>query len=94
MATSANQGRQFPPKGAQVGKLPFHLGEMFPRDGVHGLAGPVTLLGEIEQGVDLSDREAKTPRPPNEAQARQMPGSIDPVVPAGPGRQRQQAGAL
>ena len=58
MAALPDEGGQLSPKGAEIGELPVHLGQVLPRDGVNGLTGSLPLIGEVEEGADLLDGEA------------------------------------
>ena len=88
------QGRERARHRLQVGDLPVHLAQVLAGDGVHRVAGTLAVLGQIEQGTDLLQREAEVPGAPDEAQAAEVRLAVAPVVPRGATRCREQADAL
>jgi hypothetical protein len=60
VAALPDEGGQLSPKGAEIGQLPVHLGQVLPRDGVNGLAGSLPLVGEVEEGADLLEEKPRS----------------------------------
>jgi hypothetical protein len=56
----------------QIAELAVDLSEVLTRDQIHCRAGYVLLIRKAEQSLNLIEREAECPRPPNEAEPRQM----------------------
>ena len=79
MAALSDDRLQFPTQRAEMGQLPLHLGQMFPRDSVHGFAGLVFLVRQIEQRPDLLDGKAKVAGAARKREAADMRGGIIPV---------------
>jgi hypothetical protein len=54
----ANQRTELAPQGLQVGQLAFDFRKMFARNYINRFARSVTLVGQVEQGSDLFNRES------------------------------------
>ena len=65
---------------AQIGQLPLHIRKMLAGYGIHGLAGLLFLVGEIEQRPNLLDGKAEVAGAPGEGEAAHMRGRIVAVI--------------
>jgi hypothetical protein len=63
-----NDRIQLPPQSLEVGDLPVNIGQMLSRDLIHGFAGTIPLIRQVEQLADLVKGKTKLSCAANEAE--------------------------